>query len=293
MRRMGIPQPPFTLENQLYKKIKAQVKKTAKKILADFEEEVKKAGMQVKAGALTTDGKEELENLIAFFDEMGRQEMAREKFINEMQMYSVSDNLRARWEQEAEENDELDEDEQNGLITALNGFFKKDQATVLNSLQKDAPAEHNVRVDFSLDKQKIFEKNMEGLRNLYIDNSIKRIKGEQNLIKKAFLKRLVAYASGETETLEIEDVMKEIVKIGDGLARMFARDQIARFNKALTITQFKAAGVTKVKWVTSHDIRVRDTHKKLDGQIFYIESLPEELNDYNCRCGLVPVEYAE
>ena len=68
---------------------------------------------------------------------------------------------------------------------------------------------------------------------------------------------------------------------------------MARFNKAVTITQYESAGVTKVKWVTSHDVRVRESHKALDGKVFDINNLPEELHDYNCRCGLVPVEYAD
>ena len=293
MYRMGIPRPPFALENQMYKRLKRIVLETAKKVLRDFAAEARMNNLYFKDGQLVNDGSETLKDLMDFFDEMGRQEEARSKFINEMKMSSIGASLKERWLQEADMNDEIDDEEENALVEALETFFKKDQEKMLETLKKDASEKHNVRVTFSLDKQKIFDENMAGLRKRYIDNSIKRIRGEQNDIKKAFLRRLVDYATGKTETLEIGDVMRQIVEIGDGMARMFARDQMARFNKAVTITQYESAGVTKVKWVTSHDVRVRESHKALDGKVFDINNLPEELHDYNCRCGLVPVEYAD
>jgi SPP1 gp7 family putative phage head morphogenesis protein len=66
-----------------------------------------------------------------------------------------------------------------------------------------------------------------------------------------------------------------------------------RFNKACTLATFQGAGVTRVKWVTSHDGRVRATHKALDGKIFPVGELPPEVDDYNCRCGLVPVAWED
>ena len=48
-----------------------------------------------------------------------------------------------------------------------------------------------------------------------------------------------------------------------------------------------AAG-TSVKWITSHDVRIRQSHKELDGKIFNIDSLPDERDDYNCRCARFP-----
>ena len=224
MYRMGIPRPPFALENQMYKRLKRIVLETAKKVLRDFAAEARMNNLYFKDGQLVNDGSETLKDLMDFFDEMGRQEEARSKFINEMKMSSIGASLKERWLQEADMNDEIDDEEENALVEALETFFKKDQEKMLETLKKDASEKHNVRVTFSLDKQKIFDENMAGLRKRYIDNSIKRIRGEQNDIKKAFLRRLVDYATGKTETLEIGDVMRQIVEIGDGMARMFARD---------------------------------------------------------------------
>lgn len=296
MARMGIPRPPFAIENQIYKVLKKQFHSTAVKILKDFKNEAQMTGLCFKDGKLVTDGagdkKDTLKELLDFFDEMGKKEREHNRFINEMQLSAAGTNLKERWAQEADMNDDLSEDEESSLKTALNDFFKKDQKKVVEKLESDADKKH-IRSSFSLDKEKVFEDHMEGIRKLYIDNSIKRIRGEENSMKKAFLERLTAYAMGETDSLEIADLMAEIVALGDNMARMFARDQMARFNKAVTLSQFQSAGVTKVKWVTSHDVRVRKSHRALDGKIFDMKNLPREIDDYNCRCGLVPVEYSD
>ncbi len=293
MARMGIPRPPFSIENKIYKKLKGQVKKTAIKILKDFFAEAKMNGLCFKDKSLVTDKSEEetFNDLLNFFEEMGRQEREHNKFMNEMQLSAISNNLKERWAQEAELNNDFS-DEGNDLEEALENYFKSDQEKVIKTLQKDFDEKH-VRSSFSLDKEKVFKRNMDSLRKLYIDNSIERISGEQETLKRIFLQHLVDYASGLRNELNIQNLMNVIVKNGDNMARMFARDQMARFNKAVTLSQFNNAGVTKVKWVTSHDVRVRKSHKDLDGKIFDINDLPEEINDYNCRCGLVPVEYAD
>ena len=44
---------------------------------------------------------------------------------------------------------------------------------------------------------------------------------------------------------------------------------------------------------TANDGRVRKAHRMRNKRIFDVDNLPEEINDYNCRCGLVPVEWAD
>jgi SPP1 gp7 family putative phage head morphogenesis protein len=134
---------------------------------------------------------------------------------------------------------------------------------------------------------------MDAVRKLYLDNSIERIMGEESLIKKRIIARIVNYAQGKTPDLDLHDLVKEGYESSDHLARLFARDQMQRFNKACTLSTFRSAGVTKVKWVTANDGRVRESHKALNGKIFDVDNLPTEVDDYNCRCGLVPVEWAD
>ena len=146
---------------------------------------------------------------------------------------------------------------------------------------------------FAIDKQQFFNENMEAVRRFYLQNSMERIKGEEMLIKRKILQKIIDYATNKTATLELTDLVKEGYTDSDHLARLFARDQMQRFNKACTLSTFRSAGVTKVKWVTCGDIRVRKSHKELNGKIFDVNNLPVEVDDYNCRCGLVPVEWAE
>ena len=113
------------------------------------------------------------------------------------------------------------------------------------------------------------------------------------LIKRRILQKIIDYATGVTEELDLDGLVKEAYTSTDHLARLFARDQMQRFNKACTLSTFRSAGVTKVKWVTVGDVRVRKSHKALNGQIFDVNNLPQEVDDYNCRCGLVPVEWAD
>ena len=134
---------------------------------------------------------------------------------------------------------------------------------------------------------------MAAIRKLYLDNSLKRIKGEEMLIKRKILQKIIEYATGQSDTLELTELVKEGYTDSDHLARLFARDQMQRFNKACTISTFRSAGVTRVKWVTCGDIRVRKSHKELNGKIFDVNNLPREVDDYNCRCGLVPVEWQD
>ena len=96
-----------------------------------------------------------------------------------------------------------------------------------------------------------------------------------------------------TDELKLDDLTKDAFNRGEHLARLFARDQMARFNKACTLATFRSAGVTKVQWLTANDGRVRETHRMLNKKIFDVDNLPKEINDYNCRCGLVPVEWAD
>lgn len=64
---------------------------------------------------------------------------------------------------------------------------------------------------------------------------------------------------------------------------------VAKYRKST----YTRAGITKYKWSTSHDARVRPLHKDLDGQIFSFDNPPivnkkgERKNpgeDFGCRC---------
>lgn len=76
-------------------------------------------------------------------------------------------------------------------------------------------------------------------------------------------------------------------------AKLIARDQVLKYNAALTRERHKANGITHYIWRTAKDERVRSSHKALEGQVFaYDGTTPVGVHpgeDYQCRCHAEPV----
>jgi SPP1 gp7 family putative phage head morphogenesis protein len=289
MQRMGIPRPLFSIQDRLAKVAKSHYRELVRRMLKDIK--VATASCGVTMDSAPVDGEDEtLERLIEFFTSMQKQqELENQKLINQANMAAVENTLQNEWA-DGGQNVQLSE---NGK-KVISNILQKEQDDYLLRLFNDAGDKmQQILASFSLDKQEIFNQHMEELKALYLDNSIQRLDWEQDYIKRCMLRRIHSYVTGESDQLKFDDLIKYAYKFGDNMARLFARDQMQRFNKALTLSTFVEAKVTKVKWVTCHDVRVRKTHKDLDGQIFDINNLPPEVDDYNCRCGLVPVEWAE
>lgn len=293
MRRMGIPRPLFSIENELAKTLASRYKKLAAQLLKDLKDKIKRNGLTIDR-ALVADGKEEenLESLMKSFDEMGeKMRKEQEETANRANMGSVANSLEHEWFEENQE-EQAQHDEQ--FYSDVERIFKKQQKKYLERLLDDADGKtKRILQSFTIDKKKFFDDNMDEVRRLYVQNSLERIDWEQEDIKRAILKRITDYAMNRTDELKLDDLTKDAFNRGEHLARLFARDQMARFNKACTLATFRSAGVTKVQWLTANDGRVRKTHRMLNKKIFDVDNLPEEINDYNCRCGLVPVEWAD
>lgn len=293
MRRMGIPRPLFSIENELAKTLASRYKKLAAQLLKDLKDKIKRNGLTIDR-ALVADGKEEenLESLMKSFDEMGeKMRKEQEETANRANMGSVANSLEHEWFEENQE-EQAQHDEQ--FYSDVERIFKKQQKKYLERLLDDADGKtKRILQSFTIDKKKFFDDNMDEVRRLYVQNSLERIDWEQEDIKRAILKRITDYAMNRTDELKLDDLTKDAFNRGEHLARLFARDQMARFNKACTLATFRSAGVTKVQWLTANDGRVRETHRMLNKKIFDVDNLPKEINDYNCRCGLVPVEWAD
>lgn len=293
MRRMGIPRPLFSIENELAKTLASRYKKLAAQLLKVLKDKIKRNGLTIDR-ALVADGREEenLESLMKFFDEMGeKMRKEQEETANRANMGSVANSLEHEWFEENQE-EQAQHDEQ--FYSDVERIFKKQQKKYLERLLDDADGKtKRILQSFTIDKKKFFDDNMDEVRRLYVQNSLERIDWEQEDIKRAILKRITDYAMNRTDELKLDDLTKDAFNRGEHLARLFARDQMARFNKACTLATFRSAGVTKVQWLTANDGRVRKTHRMLNKKIFDVDNLPKEINDYNCRCGLVPVEWAD
>ena len=292
-RRQGFPRPLFSIENELAKKLRSRYKELAVRLLKDVKKKVRQNGITLDS-AFTADGKDEdsLESLMKFFDEMGeKMRREQEETANRANMGSVANSLEHEWfEEDQEELARLDEQ----FTGDIERIFRKEQKDFLARLLGDADGK-TLRIiqSLTIDKRKFFDRNMKELRRLYVENSLERIKGEQNDIRRKILKRIADYAMNRTDELSLSDLTREAFDRGNHLARLFARDQTARLNRACALATFRSAGVTKVQWLTSNDARVRETHRRLNRKIFDVNNLPDETNDYNCRCALVPVEWSD
>jgi SPP1 gp7 family putative phage head morphogenesis protein len=83
-------------------------------------------------------------------------------------------------------------------------------------------------------------------------------------------------------------------------ARFLARQETSLFMAQYRKQRFEQAGVRRYKWSTSHDERVRRSHRALDGQVFgYHQKAPASYfsteqpcnpgEDFNCRCVDIPL----
>lgn len=77
-------------------------------------------------------------------------------------------------------------------------------------------------------------------------------------------------------------------------ARLIARDQSSKLNSNLNEKRQTNLGIEEYIWQTSRDgERVRESHRKKDGQVFRWDSPPEDTGhpgqDIQCRCVAIPV----
>ena len=76
-------------------------------------------------------------------------------------------------------------------------------------------------------------------------------------------------------------------------AQLIARDQISKFNGALTQVRQEEVGIEKYIWSTSMDERVRPSHESKEGLTFSWDNPPVDTGapgfDINCRCVALPI----
>lgn len=141
----------------------------------------------------------------------------------------------------------------------------------------------------------------------WIDQNVIKIKSIPNMTLDNMRQIIM---DGYLQGRSIRDIQKDIQEeynVTKHQAQMLARDQVATLNSQIAQAQQRDAGVTKYRWSTSHDSRVRDCHADLDGKVFSWDDPPEMWyetkskgivytgrhchpgEDYCCRCVAIPV----
>lgn len=105
----------------------------------------------------------------------------------------------------------------------------------------------------------------------------------------------LAIRNGINQGDDFFSIRKQIIEVGKSTnkrAKLIARDQVAKLNAAVTETRQQKMGVTHYFWRTSHDERVRKTHKDNANKRFAWNDPPSKTghpgHDIQCRCTAEP-----
>lgn len=92
--------------------------------------------------------------------------------------------------------------------------------------------------------------------------------------------------------------IKQRYSVSENKAKFLARQETSLFLAKFREKRFGDAGITRYRWNTAHDERVRPFHKALNNQVFSYSQPPvtnekgdrnNPGQDYNCRCVDIPV----
>jgi SPP1 gp7 family putative phage head morphogenesis protein len=129
----------------------------------------------------------------------------------------------------------------------------------------------------------------QGLLDSFIEEHRKLIKS----VRREHLEKIaLTIKRGIREGLLEKDIAKEIRKVTDiskRRSRLIARNVPLQYSGALTKHHQMSAGIKQYRWQSSHDERVRTSHRKHDGKVFNWSSPgPYPRSEINCRCDAVP-----
>lgn len=92
----------------------------------------------------------------------------------------------------------------------------------------------------------------------------------------------------------LSKALQERLGVAESRAELIARDQVLKANAQLSAERMRRVGVTKYKWSTSRDSRVRPGHAALEGEIVPFDQPPivdpktgrraHAGEDFQCRC---------
>lgn len=136
----------------------------------------------------------------------------------------------------------------------------------------------------------------ERLRKDYTESQRLNVKNwtpEQVTRLREMVERYQTSSSNESLT---DMIMKEW-DVSANKANFLARQETSLFFSKFSMNRASSAGVRRYRWSTSHDGRVRERHKELNGTIHSVDDPPvvdlktgrraHPGEDYNCRCAAI------
>lgn len=145
----------------------------------------------------------------------------------------------------------------------------------------------------------ITEEQRAALKAQYVDDvsiSVKNFTKAQTEKLRAMVEENLFTGLADNKSL-VKAIVDEF-GVTENKARFLARNETGLFTATFKMITYKEAGITKYRWSTSHDDRVRKFHKDLDGQIITWDN-PPIVNDngdrkhagfdYQCRCQMIAI----
>lgn len=141
------------------------------------------------------------------------------------------------------------------------------------------------------------------LRGLFRDEDLRQSVDEAVAANVALIKSIPSQYADKIEALILkglqegkraESIAEDVKALGhstDARARLIARDQLGKINSRISQIRQQRLGITHYRWSTSHDERVRSSHRLRDGQIFAWDSPPPDGHagqPIRCRCVSLP-----
>lgn len=257
MRRLGIPRTPFRLEDAVARAVAAEYKD----MFSELEDLARRiagsAGYSVKPGTV---------------------------LVADASPETIMAKLRALMGKQGVKVERLRERLNANLVSAQNAFFRQFMSDV------DGTTAERV-LKMALDKDEVFQGRIDKIRELYLKDAVKRLRKEEDQLKARFLKKLIDWAEGRADKLELGKLVERLQESSDRKARMFARDEFSKFNRSVLLATYDEAGAPYVEWITVGDRRVRPTHRAVNHRIFTLKELVKlpEYDEENCRCGYAPL----
>jgi SPP1 gp7 family putative phage head morphogenesis protein len=147
----------------------------------------------------------------------------------------------------------------------------------------------------------ILDRSMPKMMEAWVHENVTRITSIENeALDQVAAIVAKAYASNDPINVARATAAKKIEErfgVSARKARFLAVDQIGKLNGQVNRARQIEMGMTRFRWWTRRDSRVRHSHRRLHGDVFSWDDLPinergEKIypgSDFRCRCGAEPV----
>lgn len=138
--------------------------------------------------------------------------------------------------------------------------------------------------------------DLDALKELWVSENLDLIRSIDDETMRRIRQILTARITGSVNHAGLaKDLIAEIQAITEkekSRAELIARDQLGKLHGQINRRKQESLGIDEYEWETSHDERVRDSHRALQGKVFSWNKPPPEGHPgypIRCRCIALPV----